>query len=295
MADPQPYDSALKSIMEDEEAEILPNLLPGVEYVSKETIEIDRTTLKADSVYNIRYRGAPHVLNMELQTDADSDMPFRMLKYHVGLYDKHRKPVISMIIYPFKTSIPEPPFREMSGEEALLTFHYRVLCLWKLDAQPFITDHVVSMYTLLPAMKGANATLLLQAISEMEQYYSTKKLGDHLLRFRTIMRRSGTLSLQDKQIIEERLHMFDSLLDQDPYLQKKWAFEKELGRAEGEIQGLRRAIVNLVKKRFPTLVDLAQQRTKQINTPDVLDQLFGQLLDTPDESVARQLLSTPLS
>ncbi|MDQ6659778.1 MAG: hypothetical protein M3Z24_02290, partial [Chloroflexota bacterium] len=209
--------------------------------------------------------------------------------------DKHRKPVISMIIYPFETSIPEPPFREMSGEEALLTFHYRVLCLWKLDAQLFMTDHVVSMYTLLPAMKGANASLLLQAISEMEQHYPTKKLGDHLLRFRTIMRRSGTLLLQDKQIIEERLHMFDSLLDQDPYLQKKWAFEKELGRAEGEIQGLRRAIVNLVKKRFPTLVDLAQQRTKQINTPDVLDQLFGQLLDTPDESVARQLLSTPLS
>ena len=147
----QPYDSALKSLMGDEVAEILPKLLPESEYIDEQNIEIDRTTLRADLVYNIHYRDKPHILNMELQTDADSDMVVRMLKYHVGLYDKHRKPVLSMVIYPFETSIPESPFREESGEEALLTFQFRVLPLWKLDAQQFVQDHVVCMYTLLPA------------------------------------------------------------------------------------------------------------------------------------------------
>src|SRR5205823_13217244 len=101
----------------------LPKLLPESEFIGEQNIEIDRTTLRADLVYNIEYRSKPHILNMELQTDEDKDMPIRMLKYHVGLYDKHRKPVISMVIYPFETSIPESPFREESGEEALLTFH----------------------------------------------------------------------------------------------------------------------------------------------------------------------------
>ena len=53
----QPYDRALKSLLGDEVAEILPNLLPESEFISEQNIEIDRTTLRADLVYNIQYRG----------------------------------------------------------------------------------------------------------------------------------------------------------------------------------------------------------------------------------------------
>jgi len=162
--------------MGDEVAEILPKLLPESEYISEQNIEIDRTTLRADLVYNIHYRDKPHILNMELQTGEDKDMPIRMLKYHIGLYEKHRKPVISMVIYPFETGIPESPFQEESAEEILLTFHFRVLPLWKLDAQQFMRDHVVCMYTLLPAMKGANAPMLEQAVEEMKQRYKEPQL-----------------------------------------------------------------------------------------------------------------------
>jgi hypothetical protein len=197
MPEPQLYDSALKSLPGDEVAEILPSLLPGSQYVSEQNIEIDRTTLKADLVYNIKYRGLPHVLNMELQTDADEDMPIRMLKYHVGLLDKHRKPIISMVMYPFETKVPETPFKEMSGDEWLLQLNYKVLLLWKLEAQQFVQDHVVGMYALLPAMKGATAPMLLQAIKEMELKYKFPQLGHHLIRFRTVLRRSKTLSEQD--------------------------------------------------------------------------------------------------
>ena len=64
MLEHQPYDSALKSLLGDEVAEILPNLLPGAEYLGEQNIEIDRTTLRADLVYNIRYRSKPHILNV---------------------------------------------------------------------------------------------------------------------------------------------------------------------------------------------------------------------------------------
>ncbi len=52
----QPYDRALKSLFGDEVAEILPILLPESEFVGEQNIEIDRTTLRADLVYNIQYR-----------------------------------------------------------------------------------------------------------------------------------------------------------------------------------------------------------------------------------------------
>ena len=37
----QPYDSALKSLFGNEAAEILPNILPGSEFISEQNIEID--------------------------------------------------------------------------------------------------------------------------------------------------------------------------------------------------------------------------------------------------------------
>ena len=70
----QPYDRALKSLLGNEVAEILPILLPGSEFVGEQNIEIDRTAIKADLVYNVQYKGNPHVLNMELQTDTDNEV-----------------------------------------------------------------------------------------------------------------------------------------------------------------------------------------------------------------------------
>jgi len=300
MSEHQLYDSALKSLLGDEVAEILPNLLPGSTFISEQNIEIDITTLKPDLVYTIQYGGEPHILNMELQTDADGEMALRLLKYHVGLHDKHRLPVISMVMYPFETSIPTSPFQEKSGKEILLSLHYRVLPLWRLEAQPFVRDHVVCMYTLLPAMKGANASMLLQAIEEMRQHYKEPQLGHHLLRFRTILRRSKTLPEQDKQEVEKKLQTFDSLLDTDPYIQEQKALErslgitlgKELGRTEGRIQELQQMLLETVEERFPSLVQLAQQKAKQNMKPEVLRQLVKQVIAAPNEVTARKLLNT---
>ena len=299
MEEQHQYDRALKSLFGKEAAEILPNLLPEAEFINEQNIEIDRTTLKADLVYIILYREKLHVLNMELQTDTDNDMAIRMLKYHVGLYDKHRKPVISMIMYPFETSIPESPFREMSGDEALLTLHYKVLPLWKLDAHQFIRDHVVCMYTLLPAMKGANAPMLLRAIEEMKQRYTAPDLGHHLVRFRAILRRSKALSEKDKQIVEVHMHSYDSLLDQDPYFQEQKALERAfgitLGRTEAiteAIQAFQNAIVEIVKNRFPSLLDLAQRRVVQIQEINALQRLVVQLSTARNQATARRILQT---
>ncbi len=296
MSEHQAYDSALKSLLGDEGAEILPNLLPGSTFISEQNIEIDRTTLKPDLVYTIEYGGEPHILNMELQTDADGEMALRLLKYHVGLHDKHRLPVISMVMYPFETSIPTSPFQEKSGEEVLLSLHYRVLPLWRLEAHPFVRDHVVCMYTLLPAMKGINASMLLQAIEEMKQYYKEPKLGHHLLRFRTILRRSKTLSEQEKQEVEKQLQTFDSLLDTDPYIQEQKALERSLGitlgKELGRIQELQQMLLETVEERFPSLVQLAQQKTKQNMKPEVLRQLVKHVIAAPDEVTVHKLLNT---
>jgi len=274
--------------MGDEVAEILPNLLPEAEYISEQNIEIDRTTLKADLVYNISYKGQPCILNIELQTDADSDMPIRMLKYHVGLHDKHRFPVISMVLYPFETSIPESPFEEKSGDERLLTFYYRVVALWTLDAREFVRKRVVCMYAFLPAMKEASISLLLQAVKEMEQQYTRSQFARHFTRFKTILHRSRTLSELDKKEMEEQLYTYDSLLDQDPEIQERIT----RGEIRGEIRGAQKIVLDIVEARFPALKKLAQERVTLIRNTGALSQLAKQVATVPDEGTLRWLLNT---
>jgi len=270
--------------MEDHAAEMLPEILPESRLISEQNAELSRTNLRPDLVYLIEYKGKQRILNLELQTNEDSDMAFRMLLYHVELFGKYRLPVISMVMYPFETTIPEPVFREESGDETLLVFQHRVLCLWTLEAEQYVRRRAVSMYTLLPAMKGANAPMLLQAVEEMEQEYKGLHLARHLVRFRTILRRSKTFSEQDKQIVEERLHMYDSLLDEDPDIQERVA--------KAKIEAQQKAVIDIIEMRFPTLTEEAQEIVARLNKADQLSQLMKQMVMAPDEANARWALKT---
>ena len=203
MSEHQPYDHALKSLMGDRAAEIIPQLLPEAEVVSEENIEIKRELLRADLVYLVQYKGKAHILNLELQANADSEMAFRMLLYHVELHLHYRLPVISIVLYLFEARVAEPPFRETGAdEEEILTLHYRVIALWTLDAQEYVQKRIIGMYTFLPGMKGSNAPLLLQAIKDLEQRFARPQFIRHLRRFKRILQRSNMVSAQDKQIVK---------------------------------------------------------------------------------------------
>lgn len=301
---PQEFDNTLKALLGKEAKEILPLLLPHTEFTDDKNIEIDRTILKADLVHNILYRGRPHILNMELQTGSESKIDVRVLQYHIGLHAKHENPVISVIMYPFKTTIPKPPYREMSGDEAILTLHYRVLALWKLEAQRFVQHHAVCVYTLLPAMRGANAPMLIQALHEMQAYYTRQQFGHHLIRFRRIVQRSKTLSARDKQLVEEeiRMHMtYDWFIDDNPDVQEhieKRANERAAAvKAEAKmlLQHLQKSVCKIISLRFPSLAAPAQKQIALIDNPDLLDNLVDQLLVLSDEVSVRKLLQLPLS
>ena len=158
------------------------------------------------------------------------------------------------------------------------------LGFWTIEAEPFLQRHLVSMYTLLAAMKGITASMLLQAIAEMEQAYTGEHLKRHLRRFLTILRRSKTLSTQDKQIVEARMHSYDSLLESDPEIQQKMA--------ESEVRGQQKLLMFVVKTRFPALVQQAQQKVIRLQKEDDLYRLTELVIGAPDEKIAQWVLDT---
>jgi hypothetical protein len=105
-----------------------------------------------------------------------------------------------------------------------------------------------------------------------------------------ILRRATILSEEEKRMIEERLSMYDDLMEKDPKMKKIRAESEARGEARGATKTLRMTILVLVKGRFPALLEQAQQRIKRTRSADELKQLFEQLASASDEATVRSLL-----
>ena len=293
----QPYDNVLKMVLEGQQAALLPQLLgEEVIYLEELTIEVLTPPLRADRVYKVDYRAEAHILHLEFESGPNSRMDARLLAYHAYLFYKYDLPVLSVIVYPFETTMVESPLREMSRHEELLTFRFRTVPLWQRDARHYVHEHLVSIYALLPTMEGVSLELLLGVIEEMIQYYQDDKvkLARQLLCFRVLLQRARRLSPEETIQVKERLRMYDSLLDEDPYIQEREALARARGKAEGkaesEIKTLQRVVVTIVRGRFPQLVELAQQQVTRVDKPDALNLLVEQISTAPGEDTARWLL-----
>ncbi len=288
----QQYDNSLKALFGDEAPSIVSQLLAGAVVTGEKNVEIDRSKLKADLVYQMTYDGVPAILNLELQTSAEQKIEQRLLQYHAGLHAKHDKPVLSVIIYPFKTTVPQPPYTVGTPNEVFLALHYKVICLWELDADPVVKNQVYCLYTLLPGMKGARPALLQQAIEEMTRHYTRQELGHRLIRFLLIMRRATVMSEEEKQEVEEVLRMqyaYDYFIDENPDVQERIA-KKE---AETAIKTKQDVILSMLNMRFPLLEVQAQSVIRNIQDLQQLDTLFKQVFQASDAQVVRTLLKLP--
>jgi len=181
----------------------------------------------------------------------------------------------------------------MSGTEEILTFNFRVLPLWMLDARQYVAEHAVSVYTLLPMMAHIDAHMLLQAIDELIEYCQgdDSKLARRLLWLSVFLKRAETMPLVEKTRVEERLEMFDELLEQDEFVQK----QRARGRQEGKIEEAQEVLVNYVSIRYPSLTTLARQRAEATSQQAQLQNILNRIFAAPDEATVRSLLSTSSS
>jgi hypothetical protein len=272
--------------MEDHAAEIIPQLLPGAILIDEKNVELKREMLRPDLVYLITYYGEQHILDTELQAAGDDGMLKRLLLYHVELHLTYRRPVISVVLYLFPTTIPEPPYREMSGNKALLTFDYRPIGLWTLDARSYVEQHIISMYTFLPGMHGVTMALLMQAIHEMEQTYDRPHFARHLFRFQRILMQTTMLSAEEKQAVIEQLYPYNSLYDEDPEIQERLARKA----IESKIEDRQQMVLDAIQSEFPALFSLASQEIVYVRDMEYLSKLVKMIYQAPSEKAVRWLL-----
>ncbi len=242
--DTQPYDNNIKALFGQDGGRIIPELVAGAEVLAAHNVEIDRSKIKVDLVFQIIYQGILAVLNIELQSGPDTTMGSRVLQYLSGLHDFYQLPVICLVIYLFQCPVEESPYVIQCGDKTSLVLNYEVIRWWEVDGAAIVNKHAIHLYPLIPATKKPKVDLLKQALQEMFQVYDRHELGYRFSWFYSILRRTGTMSEEDKQIIEEELKVqfnYQEMIQDDPVIQSLLA-ERELrgearGKAEGEAEG----------------------------------------------------------
>ncbi len=201
------------------------------------------------------------------------------------LHHKYFMTIVQVLVCPFETSaLPRSPFQLKWGEEVYSEHHYRVVALWQYEASRLIEQEQVELYALLPTMKEATYTLLVQALKDMRAFYTNEsRLCKHLMWFDALLGRTTTVTLEDKERIRHAMvNEFRSLLDEGYFVQMRAAESRQEGLAEGFAQGeakgreegltegLTEALLTATELRFPALLDLAQERVKQTRQPESL-------------------------
>ncbi len=104
----QIYDSLFKEWASQQPDVILPTLLPGAAYEEMIGTELVLPTRRVDMAFRILYNGEEHILDLEFETGYDRWLKSRLLIYNAVLHHKHHLPVITVVIYPFRTTMAKP-------------------------------------------------------------------------------------------------------------------------------------------------------------------------------------------
>src|SRR2546421_13006112 len=103
----QQFDTTFKDWIRKVAPQVLPLFLPGATYEETLDVEIIRPTMRADKVFTGKYEGDDSIFNIEFQSTSDEEIVSRLLVYNSVLYRDHGLPVISMVVYPFRTKMEE--------------------------------------------------------------------------------------------------------------------------------------------------------------------------------------------
>src|SRR5579864_3444963 len=102
----QQFDTTFKDWIRKSAAEILPLFLPDAVYEGALDVEIIKPTMRTDRVFRVTFtdRGEVNIIDVEFQVALDPRLASRLLVYNAVLHHEYQVPVISIVIYPFKTT-----------------------------------------------------------------------------------------------------------------------------------------------------------------------------------------------
>ncbi len=306
------WDLILKLLLRESPQDLLTWVLPGAIFVGWRETQFQKRgqgrrrkrvkntlsahEIRADSLMEVVYQGRRYLIHVELQSTKDGEIGYRLLGYSHGAIGLYHLPVLSYVIYVLP--VPDPPASPYewpgTGSSPRMSFEYDSIELAELAVEEVEQKQLVGVAPLLLLTKGgATREVLERAIMVLEQARKAEALA--------ILRLLATQVFQNDQEmvawIEWRFTtMHDSWIEESlmykELVQKGEIKGFEKGEIKGFEKGLRQSIMEVVRARFPDLLDLARKRVARVHGEEQLREILIRLVIIPTEGEAHRFLTT---
>jgi predicted transposase YdaD len=251
---PLEFDATLKEFFQQQPTSLLSELtggLPVVEFLNVELPSVQERRLDL-----VLLLANETLLHIELQSSNDRDMGLRMLEYYVLLWRRYRKPLKQVVVY-----VGQPRMRmiESLEMEALrFSFALRDIREWRakdLLSSSMFGDQVLAI---LGGTDDPRTVIrgVLERISKM-----VPERRERALRYMLNLAGLRKFGI----ILEEEVARMGVTVDWSQYtaVREMVTRGKAEGKAEGEVRGVRDALLMVLEKRFGPIPVWAQQKIEK--------------------------------
>jgi len=266
----------------------------GLKLLARLSTEFPGTKAEADGLLHLETGlGEPFLALVESQSTRDGTMGDRLIDYCRRTRRKHGPlPIVACVIYLRPDGIIEesPHTWPSLGGGVSMIFDYVCIKIWEVPREEILALKQPSLLPLVLLTKGPVDRIL---IKETFEELIAHKLYDLLPAGHTI---AGWL-LQEADLEwlrKEYQKMLELFKDSPAYT---WMTEEALERGreeerEAACEGFRQVIVELVERRFPRLIPLAQKQVALVRDRERLQQVILHVsLDQDDSEIENLLLS----
>lgn len=207
--------------------------------------------LITDTLYRATYQGEPCLVNVEVQSEPDPEMPRRLYLYAARATGIYKLPVISLVIYVFNRGAVAPsPYEMRVGRWLAGVWHFHSIELYRLPPERLLDARLPGILPLVPLTQNArleDAEEAMRRLTLEEPADEAAALGALLAILLGHMRSDKTLAL----VLYRRFFManLDNFVRDNPVLHDVWVEMTTKGRVEGK----RETIQQVLEGRFGPL------------------------------------------
>jgi len=276
----QRYDTTLKTLFQAPPQQLLRLLVGGQ---AREMLTVEYPTVRMRRPDLVVRLTDGRLYHLELQSDNDAAMPWRMLEYYGLLYQRYGQQPLQHVLY-----VGERPMTLVAQiDHATLLFEYEAIDVRTLDGQPLLHSTVLEDNILALLCRGgatrATVQYILARIANLSGTAQTEALT-------TLLILAGLRHLQP--LVREETQQMAIILDieNNPFLrdifeegrqeghQEGHQEGRQEGHQEGQIEGERVLVRRQLARRFGVLPAWAEQHIAAAETT-ALEQWGLRLLD----------------
>lgn len=276
---PGPWDTLMKHLIRTKPQHLVSWILKRAQFKERLSEEIT-VTLYSDGLLLVELDGQRIILSLEFQSKADPRIRERLQEYNILASREHNYlPVFSCIIYLRKNInvTPSPLIRKLPNGKQYDRFDFEEIELAEISAMQLLQTGLFGLFPLALLAKDGRQPEVVETVTTTLANAEEKEL----LAIAYTLGGMVFSTEPAKEWYKRRFHMFEEMI-RDTWVYEEIGQERfKKGELQGELQGLREAVLEIARERFPEIEALTKEQVEAVTTASVLLRLIGNMSKAP--------------